>query len=136
MSRKNIFFKRPPKRRFGLAVAAAVLVAGGLSWSLYDGYYATGLPRCDSAPVRQEIGRALAVELPTRRTAVEVVSFRENRRRVAGDVIEARDCAARTMQDGTLGIVRYSVLRRSEGDGFRVDLMGQEAQQAQQGASR
>ncbi|EKE77748.1 hypothetical protein [Oceanibaculum indicum] len=136
MSRKNIFFKRPPKRRFGLAVAAAVLVAGGLSWSLYDGYYASGLPRCDSEPVRQEIGRALAAQWSARHSTPEVVSFRENRRRVAGDVIEARDCAARTLQDGNVGIVRYTVLQRSEGGGFRVDVMGRESQQAQQGNSR
>ncbi|MCH2395493.1 MULTISPECIES: hypothetical protein [Oceanibaculum] len=129
MSRKNIFFKRPPKRRFGLAVAAAVLVAGGLSWSLYDGYYASGLPRCDSELVRQEIGRALAAEWSARNSTPEVVSFRENRRRVAGDMIEARECAARTLQGGGVGIVRYSVLRHSEGSGFRIDIMGQEAQQ-------
>lgn len=126
MSRKRIFFKRPPKRRFGRLLGAAVLVAG-LSWSLYGGFQAGGLPQCDSDAVRQEIRETLKTDWPKEASRVEVVSYRENRRRVVQDTIEARDCAARTLFDGTVGIVRYTVLRRSDGDGFRVTVSEQEA---------
>lgn len=130
MARKNIFFKRRPKWQFSWILGAFALVAG-LSWS-FHGVFRTGdLPACDSRPVRQEIGKVLAAEWSSQDSDIEVVSYRENRRRLAGDVIEARDCAARTLLDGNLGIVRYSVLRRSDGDGFRVNVMGQEAQQGE-----
>ena len=100
MSRKRIFFKRPPKRRF--------------SWLL-------------GIAVRQQIRKTLTTNWPAQASGIEVVSYRENRRRMAEDVVEARDCAARTLHDGTVGIVRYTVLRRSDRDGFHVDIREQEA---------
>lgn len=130
MRRKQIFFKRPARWRFGWLLGGAIL-AVGLSWSLHGGFGTRGLPACDSAAARQEIGRSLAAGWPAQESGVEVVSYRENRRRLAGDVVEARDCAARIMQVGTPGIVRYTVLRQSDGDGFRIDVTGQAAQQGQ-----
>jgi hypothetical protein len=79
--------------------------------------------------VRREIRETLKTDWPKEASGVEVVSYRENRRRVVADTIEARDCAARTMLDGTVGIVRYTVLRRSDSDGFRVTVREQEALQ-------
>ncbi|MFN3460436.1 MAG: hypothetical protein ACK4ZN_05440 [Oceanibaculum sp.] len=128
MNRKNIFFKHRPRRRFGWMLGAGIL-AVGLSWSLYGGFQSADLPECDSAAVRQEIRKALAAGLSGQGGGVEMVAWRENRRRMAGDIVESRDCAARTMQDGTLGIVRYTVMQRSDGAGFHVDMSGQEAQQ-------
>ncbi|MEQ8249653.1 MAG: hypothetical protein RIB41_00300 [Oceanibaculum nanhaiense] len=128
MSRKRIFFKRPPKRRFGRLLGAAVLVAG-LSWSLYGGFPDAGVPDCDSDAVRQQIRKTLTTNSPAQASGIEVVSYRENRRRMAEDVVEARDCAARTLHDGTVGIVRYTVLRRSDSDGFHVDIREQAALQ-------
>ena len=126
MNRKRIFFKRPPRRRFGWLLGGAVLLAG-LSWSLYGGFHTAGLPGCDSAVVRQEILESLRMGGPEEASGIEVGSYRENRRRVAGDAVEARDCSARTMLDGTVGIVRYTVQRQSDRDGFRVTVSEQEA---------